>query len=273
MMQQKSLAEWLDFLGRADIPVLKHTARELGRLRADDAQLNARSVADVVTDDPLMTVKLLRIMQTRKHSQQQYELVDVKQTLLMLGLDTFFRDVPAMPLAEDMLHDHPVALTQLLHTVHRAQRSAYYAFDWALRLHDLHAHEVQVSALLTHVAEMLMWCFNPEAMLIIRKLQAADPTLRSADAQRLVLGFTGMDLQRQLTTEWHLPELLMNLMDPAQARSSRVRNVMLAVNLARHSAQGWHDAALPDDYGQIAELLHMDVGKVMALVRSDQTAS
>jgi hypothetical protein len=118
---------------------------------------------------------------------------------------------------------------------------------------------------------MLMWCFDPDAMLEIRKRQAADPALRSADAQKQVLGFSGMELQRQLTVEWKLPALLMNLMDPAQARSARVRNVMLAVNLARHSAQGWHDAALPDDYREIADLLRMEPDRVMRLVRAPAT--
>ena len=266
--QPGSLSDWLAFLGRADIPVLKHTARELARLRDDEAQLNARSIVDVVTDDPLMTVKLLRYMQTHKHRHQSYELVDAKQALIMMGLDTFFHEVPAAPIAEEMLHEHRAALVHLLHTVRRAQRSAYYAFDWALRLHDLHAEEVQVSALLTHVSEMLMWCFSPERMLEIQRLQAADHTLRSADAQKMVLGFAGLDLQRQLTVAWRLPELLRNLMDPLQADSSRVRNVMLAVNLARHSAHGWHDAALPDDYHQIAALLHLDTNKVMSLVKA-----
>jgi len=270
MMSQQpgSLTDWVAFLGRADIPVLKHTERELERLRDDDAQLNARSIADVVTDDPLMTVKLLRYMQTHKHRNQTYELVDVKQALLMMGLDTFFREVPATPIAEEMLHEHHAALVHLLHTVRRAQRSAYYAFDWALRLHDMHAEEVRVSALLTHFSEMLMWCFSPERMLEIQRLQAVEHTMRSAEAQKLVLGFAGLDLQRQLTVTWRLPELLGNLMDPAQAQSARVRNVMLAVHLARHSAHGWHDAALPDDFHEIAALLHMDTNKVMALVKA-----
>ena len=267
-LQPASLADWLAFLGRADIPVLKRTARELERLREDEVQLNARAVADVVTDDPLMTVKLLRYMQTHKRRNQTHELVDVKQALLMMGLDTFFREVPAMPIAEEMLKEHRAALVYLLRTVRRAQRSAYYAFDWALRLHDLHAEEVQVSALLTHVSEMLMWCFSPERMLEIQKLQATDHAMRSADAQTLVLGFAGLELQRQLTITWRLPELLRNLMDPALAQSTRVRNVMLAVNLARHSAHGWHDAALPDDFDEIAALLHMDPNKVMALVKA-----
>ena len=266
--QPGSLTDWLAFLGRADIPVLKHTARELARLRDDDAQLNARSIADVVTDDPLMTVKLLRYMQTHKHRNQKYELVDVKEALLMMGLDTFFREVPAIPISEDMLHGHLDALVRLLHTVRRAQRAAHYAFDWALRLHDLHAEEVHVSALLAHVAEMLLWCFNPAQMLEIQKRLDADRALRSADVQKQVLGFTGMELQRQLTTEWQLPALLMNLMDPAQANTTRVRNVMLAVDLARHSAQGWDNAALPDDYREIGTLLRMETDKVMALVKA-----
>ena len=266
--QPKSMAAWLAFLGQAEIPVLKQTARELERLSADESHLDARSIANVVTDDPLMTVKLLRYMQTHKHRNQKYELVDVKEALLMMGLDAYFREVPATPISEDMLQGHIEALVHLLHTVRRAQRSAHYAYDWALRLHDLHAEEVHVSALLYHVAEMLMWCFNPGQMLEIQKRQAADTTLRSADVQKQVMGFTGMDFQRQLTIEWNLPELLLNLMDPAQANTSRVRNVKLAANLARHSAQGWDNDALPDDYREIAALLRMEPDKVAAMVKS-----
>ncbi|MBW8329265.1 MAG: HDOD domain-containing protein [Thiobacillus sp.] len=269
LQQPKSMAAWLAFLRQADIPVLKHTTRELERLRADETLLNARSIAHVVTDDPLMTVKLLRYMQTHKHRNQTYELVDVKGALLMMGLDTFFREVPAIPISEDMLHGHLEALVQLLHTVRRAQRAAHYAFDWALRLHDLHAEEVHVSALLTHVAEMLMWCFNPAQMLEIHRRQEADKSLRSAEVQKQVLGFTGLELQRQLTIEWQLPALLMNLMDPAQANTARVRNVMLAVDLARHSAQSWDDAALPNDFREIGTLLRMEPDKVMGLVKAD----
>ena len=110
--QPKSMAAWLAFLGQADIPVLKHTARELERLSADEALLNARSIANVVTDDPLMTVKLLRYMQMHKHRNQKYELVDVKEALLMMGLDAFFREVPATPIAEEMLDGHLDALVQ-----------------------------------------------------------------------------------------------------------------------------------------------------------------
>jgi len=45
----------------------------------------------------------------------------------------------------------------------------------------------------------------------------------------------------------------------------------LAVNFARHSANGWDDAALPDDYRDIAELLRVDTVKVMRLVGAPTT--
>ncbi|MHB1084618.1 MAG: HDOD domain-containing protein [Thiobacillus sp.] len=270
--QPESLADWIVFFGQADIPVLRSTALALARLRDDQRLLNASSIADVVTDDPLMTVKLLRYMQTHKSRHQQQELLDVKQALLMMGLETFFREVPATLIAEDMFQNHPEALVYFLLTVRRARRSAYYAADWAERMHDMHAEEVKVSALLTHVAEMLMWCFNPAPMLDIRRRHAVSPTRHSGEVQQQVLGFAGMDLQRQLTVEWRLPALLMDLMDPAQSQSPLVRNVTLAVRLARHSANGWHDAALPDDFRDIAELLHMEPSKVMALVRTGPAA-
>ena len=269
--QAKSIADWLALFGRADIPVLRHTTRDLARLREGQGMLNASSIANVVTDDPLMTLKLLRYMQRRKHNSQAYELVDVKQMLLMLGLDAFFQAVPATLTVEEPLRGHLDALVYLLQTVRRSQRAAEYAFDWALRLHDLHAQEVLVSVLLSHAAEMLMWCFNPEQMLEIRRRQQADASLRSADVQQAVLGFTGLELQRQLTLEWMLPELLQNLMDPALSHTPRVRNVMLAINLARHSAQGWDNAALPDDYIEIGRLLRMEPERVRSLILAEPT--
>ncbi len=268
--QPSSLDEWIAFFGTADIPVLRHTARDLERLKADPS-LNASSVANVVTDDPLMTLKLLRYMQRHKPHSQAYEMVDVKQMVLMMGQESFFQAIPAKPVVEEMLQRHLEALVNLLQTVRRAQRSAKYAFDWAVRLHDLHAGEVLVSTLLSHVTEMLMWCFNPEKMLEIRKRQQANKSLRSADLQREVLGFSGAELQRRLAASWNLPELLQNLMDPEHAQSPRVRNVVLAVNLARHSAQGWDDAALPDDYRDIGALLRMEPVRVMSLVGASPT--
>jgi hypothetical protein len=58
-------------------------------------------------------------------------------------------------------------------------------------------------------------------------------------------------------------------MDDENAMQPRVRNVELAVNLARHSSNGWDDAALPDDYKDIGELLRMPADQVAVMVGAD----
>jgi HD-like signal output (HDOD) protein len=124
--------------------------------------------------------------------------------------------------------------------------------------------EITVAALLHDVAEILLWCFAPDLALRIRELQAHKPGLRSQVAQRAILGISLHDLQLALARAWSLPPLLVTLMDDKYATNMRVRTVACAVNLARHSANGWDDPALPDDFSAIEELLHLNHDVLMA---------
>jgi hypothetical protein len=47
------------------------------------------------------------------------------------------------------------------------------------------------------------------------------------------------------------------MMDDRQMENPRVRTVQLANSLARHTAQGWDNAAIPDDLSAIEALLHI----------------
>lgn len=261
-----TITQWVAFLSKAEIPVLKHTAKEIARLREDEDALSARDVSFVVIQDPMMTFRLLRYSQTHKHKSQQQDLVSAEQAVMMLGMTSFFKNLPPEPLVQDVLKTNLTALTHLLKLIHRAHRAARYAGDWAAMLYDLRAEEVYVAALLHDLAEMLMLCFAPDSMNKIYALQNEDKALRSHAVQEEVLGFRLTDLQKQLGEVCQLPPLLAQLIQDGNSKDKRVRNVSLAVNLARHSAHGWDDAALPDDYRDIAELLRMDVEKVMRIV-------
>ena len=272
-MQQgeaKSLTGWVAFLTRAEIPVLKQTARDLIALREDDENISARDISEIIARDPMMTVKLLRYLQRHKRSKQEHEVMEVEQAMLMLGVDAFFTKLPPEPLIDDMLRGHTAALVSLLRVVRRSQYASAYALDWALRLRDLHFEEVRIAALLHDLAEMLMWCFAPVEMLKIHAMKQQDKNLRSHDAQTQVLGFSLVDLQSSLAREWALPQLLLTLMDDKCADQERVRNVVLSVNLARHLANGWDDAALPDDYKDIGQLLGMQPENVLIMIGSEE---
>ena len=259
MHQQKThdLEGWVNFLSHTEIPVLKQSARDLARLYEDSEHLSARGVAAIIARDPMLTVKLLRYLQQHKHRKQEHEVMQVEQALLMLGVEAFFSKLAPKPLVEEALHEKTGALVCLLHVVHRSHLASSHAFDWAVMLRDLHFEEVRIAALLHDLAEILLWCFAPEDMLKVRAMQKRNPSLRSHIAQEEVFGFPLSALQSILAREWNLPKLLLALMDNERANEQRVRNVLLAVDLARHLAHGWDDAALPDDYRKIGELLNM----------------
>ena len=122
------LDRWLAFLGAAEIPVLKQTARELDALREDAARLDTRSIAQVIKRDPLMTVKLLNRFQRLK-SRSSGDIIQVEQALMMLGMNPFFEQVPARPLVEDLLRGNLDALRGLLRVVRRSRRAAEYAAE------------------------------------------------------------------------------------------------------------------------------------------------
>ncbi|MEI7842884.1 MAG: HDOD domain-containing protein [Gallionellaceae bacterium] len=267
--EKKSLESWVIFFSQVEIPLLKQTARDLAHLRENEDKLSARSVAQVIAVDPMLTAKVLRYLQQHKRRSQTSEVVQVEQALIMMGVSAFFDKIPPQPLVQDVLKDDMEALIQLLHVFHRSHRASAYAYDWAVRLSDLHFEDIRVAALLHDLPDMLMWCFAPKEMLHIRAMQQADKTLRTTALQEQVFGFNFHDLQKQLVKAWHLPELLLTLMDDECGTQQRVRNVVLAVNLARHSANGWDDAALPDDYRDIAALLRSKPELVMLMVGAE----
>ena len=61
--------------------------------------------------------------------------------------------------------------------------------------------------------------------------------------------------------------LLIALDDDRNGEASQVRNVALAVRAARHSAQGWDNAALPDDVAAVGALLQLSGASALKLLR------
>lgn len=255
----KTIQEWIHFLQRTDIPVLKHTAKEIDRIQEDEDNLSAREISQIVLGDPMMSFRVLSYAQQHKGKHQLQDLLQVEQAVIMMGTGTFFKKLMPNLLVENVLNKELKALTHLLRLIKRSHRAAYFATEFAVYHKDVHAEEIHVAALLHDLSEMLMWCFAPQHMNEIFAIQQKDRHLRSAMVQKMVLGFTLHELQIELVKAFKLPPLLSKLMDDDFAGDRRVRNVILAVNFSRHSANGWDDAALPDDYDAIAKFLRIDV--------------
>jgi HD-like signal output (HDOD) protein len=251
------LEGWVAYFSAAPIPVLRHTEQQLAELRERAQNANARTISSVILQDPMMTLRVLAYIESKRSKTRLTDITTIERSLMMIGMEPFFNDFENLPTVEDHLKGHPRALLGLLKVVGRARKAAHWARDWAIHRHDLDVDEITVATLLYDFAEILMWCFAPGLALQVADRQKADRTLRSVAVQTEVYGVPLWQIKQALAQRWHLPQLLITLMDPQNAEHPRVRNVKLAVDLARHSANGWDDAALPDDYKAIEELLHI----------------
>lgn len=255
---QRSIKWWVVFFSQQEIPVLRQTSRSLAQARSNIDRINGRQVSAIVLHDPLMAMRVLATIRAHHDQRLQKEITTIEQTVMMLGVEPFFRHFEQLAVIEDQLGSSPQALLGLLYVIRRAQRAAKYASDLAMWRHDLGIEEITLAALLHDLAEILMWCFAPQQAQQILAMQQADPALRSAAAQQTVLGFRFSDLQLALCRAWQLPDLHWHLLNQAHAAQPRVRNAQLAVDLARHSTNGWDNPALPDDFSAIEALLHID---------------
>ena len=263
----RDLDAWTLYFKTAEIPVLSSTSRRLELLRPDEDNVDANMLGEVIDRDPLMTLKLMAHVAGKRRPGVVTETESVTTSLVMMGISPFFTNFGLQPTLQKWLADQPRALRGLANLMRRAERAAHFAQGFAVHRGDTDVGVIRLAAFLYDFAEMLMWCHAPTLQQHIIELQRADHTLRTAAVQRSVFNIELDDLRQTLMKLWRLPELLVRISDNRHAEQPIVRNVVLAVRLARHTADGWDNAALPDDIDDIAELLNATPRVAMAFVR------
>jgi HD-like signal output (HDOD) protein len=264
---QKDLAAWVRYFSGAEIPVLAETAAALEELREKEDDVDAGMLAAVIDNDPLMTIKFMAHVASKRRPGDHTQTETVTSSLVMTGVAPFFRNFGVQPTVEDRLHDLPQAMEGLLELLHRARSAAQFAMAFAVHRGDTDAAVIHQAAYLHDFAEMLVWCHAPTLALEIRAMQHSNPTLRSSSLQRFVYNIELDDLRQALMKLWQLPELLIRISDGKHPDHPSVRNVLLAVRVARHSEHGWDNPALPDDINDIAILLNAAPRVVPAFLR------
>ncbi|HEX6707918.1 MAG TPA: HDOD domain-containing protein [Albitalea sp.] len=267
----RDLASWTTHLRAAEIPVLARTADAIEDLRPNEDAVDANLIGETISGDPLMTLRVLAHAAAHRPPRMLTEPETVTAVVVMMGIAPFFRAFGPLPTVEERLHDQPDALAGLHEVLRRAHRAANFALGFAVHRMDHDAAVIHHAALLHDFAEMLLWCHAPGLALRIRGAQQADPTLRSSAIQREVLNVTLPDLQQSLMRAWRLPELLVRITDDRHAEHPSARSVVLAIRVARHSAQGWDNAALPDDVRDVARLLNLSESAASDVLRELDT--
>lgn len=261
------LAAWTRWFAGAEIPVLAETAEALEAFRANEDKVDANSLGEMISGDPLMTLKVLAYESGHRGRRVVTSAETVISALVMMGISPFFTAFGPQQTIDDLLGSRPEAMAGLQRVLLRAHRGANFALAFAIHRTDPDAAVIHAAALLHEFAEMLLWCHAPALAAKVQAMQDADPELRSSAAQRAVLNVELAELQRALAEAWRLPALIVESTAEAKAvGQTSARIVSLAARLARHTARGWDNAALPDDLSEIAALLNLSTEATLKLL-------
>ncbi|MEO7338604.1 MAG: HDOD domain-containing protein [Caldimonas sp.] len=262
----RNLDEWINYFRAIDIPILAKTSLALEVLRESEDTTDANSIGEMIAADPLMTLKVLAYASAHKGRRMVTDTETVTAALVMMGITPFFTAFRSQPSVEGILSAEPDALAGLQRTIHRAHRGADLALGFAVYRMDPDASVIYTVALIHDFAEMLLWCHAPTLQLQIRALQRTNRDLRSKSAQQAVLNINIADMQAALMHAWNLPALLTQIINPTQQQDTRFHTVELATRLARHSADGWDNPAIPNDINDISNLLNISATAAARLV-------
>lgn len=268
-----SLTAWVRALADAEIPVLPHAMAELEELRQIEEErgtVDARMLADAMGANPLMVLKVM-VHVSRYCTRLGVEPPEtLTGAIVMMGITPFFNTFVNIPTFIEWFKSDHEAASGLLRVISRSRRAASFAQDFAIRRQDEDVAVMYEAALLHDFAEMLLWCHAPKLAKEIAQKLREDPSLRSSAVQKVVLGLTLNTLSQELMREWQLPDMLIKCTDDRRAHDPQVRNVMLAVQIARHTQYGWDDphaqAALKDDIAGVAQLLNLSQEAATRLV-------
>lgn len=262
-----SLDAWVRHFSALDVPVLAASAEQLEHLRAIEDDVDAHLIGETFSNDPLMTLKVLRAASALGRERRSSDAETVTAAVVLMGITPFFRNFGAQATLEAVLADQPDALEGIEDVLQRSERAARLALGFAAHRMDPDAPVIHGAALLHDFAELLLWIEAPTLALEIRRRQMLDSTLRSSRAQKEVLGIELADLQQALMRSWHLPELLAHFSDDkARQPDAPELCVLYATRIARHVAGGWDNAGLPDDVRDLSTLLNLSEAATLRLL-------
>ena len=259
-----SISEWVQRLSNLDLPVLRSTSAELAGLAPRQDRISAGEIDDVILLDPLMAIKVLRHVNRVRRSRLSSQITTVEHAVMMLGVYPFFNLFAVNPLVEDYFSGKKEALDYLMALFCRAQHGAYQARDWALLRQDIESEEVYVAALMCNMAEMLLLCTDPDAVLRMNVLVAKG--VSPVEAQQTTFGFELKNLQAALVTEWRISEILEDMNLPNVSAKPRLMSVSIACQLAQDAENGWYGESMTAHMEKIADVLHHSVDEMTARI-------
>ena len=220
------VVQWAAYFQNQALPVMRRSKRLLAALEAAEGELlSPKDLSDIVLQDPLLCLCLLREAERRKSHRLDHQTTTALAAIMQLGVDEFRTLLLASP-------DVDESNAGLLAVETRARVAAQIARAWASGRMDVNPDEVALAALLAGTGDLLLWVYVPEIPQRAADFLRSGHAQRSAQAQRQSCGFTFKELTLHCAERWQLPALVVQLLRGAE--SLRARLTRTCSNAARH---------------------------------------
>lgn len=218
--------QWAAYFENQALPVMRRSKLLMTQLESREGEmLSPRDLSEIVLQDPLLCLCLLREAERRKSHRLDHETTTALGAIMQVGVDEFRTLLYSSPEVDD---NNQGLLEVEMHTRFAAQ----IASVWASGRLDLNPEEVAVAALLASTGDLLLWVYADEIPLKARDELHSGRALRSAQAQMQSCGFTFKQLTQQCAERWKLPALLIQLLRGSE--SLRAQLTRTCSNAARH---------------------------------------
>ena len=220
------VTQWAAYFEHQALPVMNRSKRLLTQLEAAEGEsLSPKDLSDIVLQDPLLCLALLREAERRKSHRLDHETTTALAAILQVGVDGFRTLLLSSPEIE-------VGNAGLLKVEARARVASQIAQIWASGRGDLNPEEVAVAALLAGTGDLLLWVYAREIPQKADDELHAGRAQRSAQAQTQSCGYTFKQLTLQCAERWQLPALVIQLLRGSE--SVRAQLTRTCSNAARH---------------------------------------
>lgn len=243
------VGQWAAYFENQALPVMHRSKVLMTQLEAAEGELlSPRDLSDIVLQDPLLCLCLLREAERRKSHRLDHETTTALAAILQLGVDEFRTLLLSSPEIDDSNEG-------LLNVEVRARVAAQIALVWSAGRCDLNPEELAVAALLAGAGDLLLWVYAAEIPQKAEDELYCGRARRSAQAQLQSCGFTFKQLTLQCAERWKLPALVIQLLRGAE--SSRAQLTRVCSNAARHVLDDSETStqALANDLVEAARLI------------------
>lgn len=227
----QAIPDWKKSINSCQIPILQSTADFFLQRKS----LPATSISMLwksLEYDPGMCLNLLR---AAGHSRRA-KVKTVSHAMLMLGLPNVLNRPEELPRIESIENVQTRRL--VLGYFSKSYHAAAYAQQWSARKKEKNLEEIHTASLNSFFMEILLCLCQPELMLKldVEKKQEGE----AEEIEKQILGLTIKELAYEIATDWHLPELMIDVFSDKNRNSDRERFIELSHQLCNESSLGWY---------------------------------